>query len=150
MSNAQRKPCSKPAWQEYSGTPPEALPCQVQGKKDLEASPVQTRKEQGKRRGTAGPEATSTYSQPQLPREGNPSLGQSLVKQENIRLSWALLYPTAQWPRSRVWLSTQKSTLVHRHRDLVLGCRREGADDSRDAWPGCCSLHLFSIRICTL
>lgn len=62
---------------------------------------------------------------------GNPRLRQSLVKQENVRPRWVLLYPTAQWPRVRTWLSAQKSMLVHRCQDLLLGCRREGGGGGR-------------------
>lgn len=41
-----------------------------------QASPVQMRKEQRKGKRTTEPEATSTHSEPQLPREGDiPDLG---------------------------------------------------------------------------
>lgn len=61
-----------------------------------EASPVWMRKEQRKEednraRGHLYPLTTPT------PKKGeNPRLGQSLVKLENIRLRWDLLYPNGQ------------------------------------------------------
>jgi hypothetical protein len=77
---------------------------------------TEKRKKDNRARGYLDPLTTPT------PKKGGyPRLGQSLVKQENVRPRWVLLYPSAQWPRVRAWLSSQKSILVHRHQDLVLG-----------------------------
>lgn len=110
--------------------------------------PVQMREEQGTEEEQQAQRPPPLTHNPNSQEGGNPSLGQSLVKQENVRLSRALLYPTAQRPRSRVWLSVQKSALVQQTQDLVPGCRR-----GRGGQQGCLAAaapHLFSIRICTL
>lgn len=61
-----------------------------------EASPVQMRKEQRKEEDNRARGHLYLLTTPTPKKGENPRLGQSLVKLENISLSWALLYPNGQ------------------------------------------------------
>lgn len=69
---------------------------------------------------------------PQLPQGRNPRLGQSLVKQENVRLNsrGKPSIPPAWRPKLGQFLSAQKSMLTNRHQDLAPGAagRKSGLD----------------------
>lgn len=76
---------------------------------------------------------------------GNPRLGHSLVKQENVRPRWVLLYPT-HCPVAK-GKSMALCTEVHAGPQMPGPCAglREGGRGRMTA-----DFHLFSIRICTL
>lgn len=99
LENTCNSECERCLWEQPAPSQPgrkvlEHLQRPLLGAEETpEASPVQMRKEQERKknraRGHLYPLTTSTPK-----KGGNPRLGHSLVKQENVRPRWVLLYPT--------------------------------------------------------